>query len=125
MLATLVDWNDLPLFENIVPLCKQFVVREHYRDAAFTCIGSFVGKGMPELDKLGIMVKMEYLPILKSIQINYCKDKNQQSNTGAGSNNSEAEEEELRFLEAVVRSVSFLGRWTLSFQSSVNESFPQ
>ena len=80
-------------------------------------MASFVGKGMGELDKLNIMVKMEYIAILKSVELHHCKDKNQQTNT-------EAEEEELRFMEAVVRSVSFLGRWTLSFQPTLAEVFP-
>ena len=83
-------------------------------------MASFVGKGMGELDKLTIMVKMEYIEILKSVQLHHCKDKNQQTN-----NNADAEEEELRFMEAVVRSVSFLGRWTLSFQPNLSEVFPQ
>lgn len=52
VLATLIDWNEIPLFDSCRVKIREFLRVPHLRAGAFQCLGALVGKGMPELEKL-------------------------------------------------------------------------
>ena len=55
VLATLIDWNEVSLFSACMEKIGSFFRVKELRAEAFEFLGAFVGKGMPELDKLNII----------------------------------------------------------------------
>ena len=55
LLALLIDWNELSLFENLVTIFKQSIAHKNFRIGGFYCIGAICGKGMPEDQKVKII----------------------------------------------------------------------
>lgn len=54
-LATLIDWNELALFDGCRFKIGEFMRVKELRAGAFLCLAAIVGKGMSELDKLNII----------------------------------------------------------------------
>lgn len=52
VLATLIDWNEIQLFDSCRAKIREFLRVPYMRAGAFQCLGALVGKGMPEMDKL-------------------------------------------------------------------------
>ena len=55
VLASLIDWNDVALFQECQQKIGQFFRTNELRAGAFAYLAAFVGKGMPELDKLNVI----------------------------------------------------------------------
>ena len=60
VLATLIDWNEIHLFDSCRVKISEFLRTQHLRAGAFQCLGALVGKGMPELDKLSCIQSTGY-----------------------------------------------------------------
>ena len=55
-LATLIDWNEINLFDSCRAKITEFLREKQLRAGAFTCLGAIVGKGMPTvIDKLSMI----------------------------------------------------------------------
>lgn len=52
VLASLIDWNEIYLFDSCRQKIRDFLRIRYLRAGAFQCLGALVGKGMPDLDKL-------------------------------------------------------------------------
>ena len=61
VLATLIDWNELPLFETCLGKVRDFLREKNLRTGAFMCISAIVGKGMGEMDKVNTIRSSGYL----------------------------------------------------------------
>lgn len=74
MLATLIDWNEIPLFDSCRALISGFLRTKQLRTGAFNCLASIVGKGMSELDKVSIIQSSGYLQEIRDAQIILVRD---------------------------------------------------
>lgn len=54
-IAQLIDWQDLTHFACLVPFLKEFVKMKTFRAPAFESLGSIVGKGMVETEKIKVV----------------------------------------------------------------------
>ncbi len=70
VLATLIDWNDLAMFDSCRAKISELQREKHLRAGAFQCLGSLVGKGMPEMDKLTIIKQSGYLEEVRDAAYN-------------------------------------------------------
>lgn len=71
MIALFIDWNELSMFEQMVPMFKQAILAKIYRVGGFYCISAICGKGMPEDKKIQIIKDLGYLEILDSVKCEY------------------------------------------------------
>ena len=107
VLATLIDWNELGLFDSCRDKISALAKVKNMRAGAMQCLGALVGKGMPELDKLAVIKTSGYLEEVRDA--NYELLNNYEEHFG-----SDEYDEEKSYMSAVSTSVSLLGRWCLS-----------
>ena len=88
-----------------------FRVKE-LRAGSFQYLGAFVGKGMPELDKLNIIQQSGYLVEVRDAMLD--KLNNYEENFG-----DDEYDEEKSYMTAVSQSVNHMGKWCLSVQQPV------
>jgi len=55
VIASLVDWNEVALFDCCRSKITEFLRVKQLRAGAFQCLAAFVGKGMAESDKLAMI----------------------------------------------------------------------
>mmetsp|Transcript_42152 Transcript_42152/g.55531 ORF Transcript_42152/g.55531 Transcript_42152/m.55531 type:complete len:192 (-) Transcript_42152:1631-2206(-) len=107
VLATLIDWNEISLFDDCRAYIGGFLRASELRAGAFQFMAAFVGKGMSELDKLVIIKESGYLEEVRDAR--YVLLTNYEDNFG-----SQEYDEEKNYMTAVSNSVCHMGKWTLS-----------
>ena len=70
----MIDWNELNLFDSCRAKISEFVRVKHLRAGAFQCLGSLVGKGMLEMEKLTIIKQSGYLEEVRDAAYNLLND---------------------------------------------------
>ena len=110
VLATLIDWNELNLFDSCRAKISEFQRVKQLRAGAFQCLGSLVGKGMLEMEKLTIIKQSGYLEEVRDAAYNLLND--YQTNFG-----TDEYDEEKSYMIAISNSVSHVGKWCLSLQT--------
>ena len=98
------------MFDSCRAKISELQREKHLRAGAFQCLGSLVGKGMPELDKLTIIKQSGYLEEVRDAAYNLLSD----YETHFGSDDYD---EEKNYMIAVSGSVSHIGKWCLSLQT--------
>lgn len=109
VLATLIDWNEIPLFASCRDKILEFLREKQLRAGAFMSLASIVGKGMPELDKINTIRSSWYLETVRDAQLTLLRD-------FSFDHDFDDYEEEKSYMQAVSTSVSHLGKWCLSQQ---------
>lgn len=81
VLATLIDWNEIPLFDSCRVKIREFLRVKHLRAGAFQCLGSLVGKGMGEIDKLNCLQQAGYAEEVRDATMHLLHDYEQNHDT--------------------------------------------
>ena len=117
VLAQLIDWNELTLFEEVVQPCKEFVKVKGYRAGGMACLGAIVGKGMDPAQKLTVIKQVEFMEVLSTVQIQYA-DFSYEAD-------SDDQDEEKAYLSAVSAAVCKVGKWCLQLYFNEDMMLPE
>ena len=113
-LATLIDWNDINLFDSCRAKITEFLREKQLRAGAFTCLGAIVGKGMPTvIDKLTMIHKTGYSDEVNNASFTLLQDYENNHDT-------DDYEEEKAYMQAVSDSVSHMGKWCLGLLNPIS-----
>ena len=106
-LATLIDWNEITLFDCCMGKIFEFLSKKKLRSTAFQCLGAIVGKGRPTvIEKLTIIDKTNYSDHIEKTSFTLMLDY-------ANNSGTEPYEEEKAHIQAVSESVSHMGKWCI------------
>ena len=73
-LSTLIDWNEIQLFDSCRTKINEFLRIKDLRASAFQCLNAIVGKGMPQLDKLTVIYQTGYGEEINNSALMYLND---------------------------------------------------
>jgi hypothetical protein len=117
VLSTLIDWNEIPLFDSCMIKIRDFLREKHLRSGAFQCLAALVGKGMGEIEKLNVINQSGYLEEVRDAQMVLIRDYSYE-------NDMDDYDEEKMYMQAVSTSISHLGKWCLSLQTNKDGKDP-
>lgn len=106
VLSQLIDWNELKYFGNLLSFFKEFIKMKKLRSPAFDCLGSIVGKGMSEEEKIQVIIQTGFIEEVSKVEFEKAKDRTEDDDL------EEVDEEE-KFLSSISEAILRVGKWSL------------